>query len=57
MSMKPLGPTADRIKRWREIDPEFSVAQMAKALNVTTQRVYQIIATLEKRGDLPREDR
>jgi len=47
-----LGENADRVLRLIKADPEMTVREIANALGLTTQRVYQIIDTLEKRGQL-----
>ena len=53
--MKPLGENADRVKRLVMADPDMTAREIAMALGLSTQRVYQIINTLENRGELPRD--
>jgi DNA-binding IclR family transcriptional regulator len=49
---QPLGENAERVLRLIKADPEMKVREIANALGLTTQRVYQIINTLERRGQL-----
>jgi DNA-binding IclR family transcriptional regulator len=49
---KPLGENAQRVLRLIKADPDLKVIDIARAVGLTTQRVYQIIDTLERRGEL-----
>jgi predicted ArsR family transcriptional regulator len=51
-AMKPLGPNAERVRRLAEADPDITVSEIAKAVGLTTQRVYQILEALRSRGEL-----
>lgn len=53
MSQKPLGENAERVKRLTLSSPDLPVSSIAKALGLTTQRVYQLLAVLRERGELP----
>jgi DNA-binding IclR family transcriptional regulator len=48
----PLGENATRVLRLIKADPDMKVRDIANALGLSTQRVYQIIDTLERRGEL-----
>jgi DNA-binding MarR family transcriptional regulator len=48
----PLGENALRVKRLILAEPEISVAEIAAMLKLSTQRIYQIIDNLERRGEL-----
>ena len=47
----PLGKNAYRVKDIILADPEIPVVDIARKVRLTTQRVYQIIDTLERRGE------
>jgi predicted transcriptional regulator len=49
---KPLGENADRVKRLALADPDMKVREIALALGLTTQRVYQLLDALRERGEL-----
>jgi DNA-binding IclR family transcriptional regulator len=49
---QPLGTNAERVLRLIKADPDMKVRDIANALGLSTQRVYQIIDTLERRGEL-----
>ena len=51
--MQPLGENAERVKRLILADPDMTAREIANALGLSTQRVYQIINALENRGELP----
>lgn len=50
--MKPLGENADRVKRLVLADPDMTARQIANALGLSTQRVYQLMEALRERGEL-----
>ena len=50
--MKPLGDNADRVKRLVLADPDMTARQIANALGLSTQRVYQLMEALRERGEL-----
>ena len=54
--MKPLGKNAERVLRLITAQPDIPVREIADTLHLSTQRVYQIINTLQNRGELIIED-
>lgn len=52
MKQRPLGKNAERVKRLVESQPDLTVRQIANALGLTTQRVYQLLGLLRERGEL-----
>lgn len=50
--MKALGENAERVRRLAEADPDLTVREIANALGLTTQRVYQLLEALRLRGEL-----
>ena len=54
---KPLGKNAESVLRLIQAEPDIPVREIADILGLSTQRVYQIMNTLKKRGDLVEESR
>jgi DNA-binding IclR family transcriptional regulator len=53
---KPLGKNAERVLRLIRAEPDIPVREIADTLGLSTQRVYQIIGTLQNRGELVIEE-